>query len=1592
MDQGVSGSRGERPSRDISAALLEMTGDLEKSEVLQHHLPGWLMNASVESIEQLNEAATHVLSLNTIVQHHLKDLKSVEAFCRDHLQTALAAQFFDRPDVDNDLFWLPQTERFAVGAPLHRDLPVRTYWVSHTLLEAAMQNFTATEEQVDDDDGMPKQARIDSATSTLQPTAFARCCRALDLGKRYQEHVQQVFDIGPALSDHDYSAVNLAIKQLRDATFKVDMHIAFLKRHISKAALDMLQLFQAKGATTNNGDIMYGDQPVIIQGLEAHSTCLWSVVVFSTHSVEAFPDEKCIVYLPGNAERCLYEYASFSEFQAYVEEQLKEPPYAKMFTRYVDEASRLEFFTAFTDNAGLGLIKQRPIKTDLMNFFVQSLIGKLQLDSRILAVPTEDVDAEARRKRLDGYREAGLTLANIGALFIPVLGQLMMGVAIGQLLGEVYDGIEDWRAGDKHEALSHLTNVVANVAMMAVFAAGSQVLKVRAQRSSSADFFDSFEAVENAGQRRLWRRSLKAYRQSVDVGVKADADGIYRDGAQTYLKLNDDVMAVDLDESSDTWRIKHPNSPNAYTPQVVLNGEGGWRYTAERPSEWNSDGYALTRLAPDLASVGGHRLTAVQEITQSPLSRLQQWGRQDLPVSPRFRDLAERFKLEQRIRDCIWHLENEGQPTADDQALLLHALPTLPQWPQHRFFEVFDDQGKCIDTYPQGLTVTAEHSAIRLSEHSLRYEGAMKIALEAITPQEREQLLSGTPDTGTPSQRLAARLASWMSNEPGLLFDRLYHAYDQPLSGEQKLLRERFAHLPVRAAQHIIERASSLERQRLVTDRRIPMRLAQVAREAMEQVLTDRACAELFLPRRGLFHRELKVLQLLRRLPGWPDNFALELRDNNIQGTLLERIGPQDAAVRRIVVKLDDLHEAYDVMGKSLGPFTTGPQSLYDACLHALPSEQMEALRLFESDRPHGFKLRYKLYEQAVNDRVAVARVLEGKTLEYTEPAVFCEQGYPPVEVARPAHAPALVRKTRWLFPLFTDVQINQFLDEQGDDHLRRAESIKALEQQLQVLRTGLKAWRRGSTGSTAELLASRRQVADLIENAWRRLAFVRGEGSDSVPGLSLDGMRVGELPTLPAHVSFEHLQHLSLNDMALDNRVAYFLKSFTHVESLDLGRNNISRLPEVLSHMAGLKRLMLPSNGLSLTGYTLQKLAAMRKLVTLDLSGNALGVTPDVGQMLDLVNLKLCATHLSELPVGLRRLPNLDFIDLRENAITELPDWLFETPRSFAEKINLRLNPLSAESISSLTTYRGRTGVGMGFLEDDIAAMNEFSARQLWLPASRPHKQAIWNDLNDDPRSESLFKLLAELGHTADTEYVREDQARRVWEVLDATYGNAELRDQVFNLAANPINCIDGAATNFSHLEVAVRVHNTTEASEQGASASALLREGRSLFRLDQLEQLAQEYSLANPSADPAEVSLAYRTGLVDALDLPGQPTHMRYANLSGVMRSDLDLAAVRVQTAEMSPAFMDYMVARKFWRTYLHRSYPLRFSDMNVPFQSEQTTIMERLHLMTDAEVQRQFSEISERRQAKEAELLKELTHDEFKSLELGCALVRE
>lgn len=248
---------------------------------------------------------------------------------------------------------------------------------------------------------------------------------------------------------------------------------------------------------------------------------------------------------------------------------------------------------------------------------------------------------------------------------------------------------------------------------------------------------------------------------------------------------------------------------------------------------------------------------------------------------------------------------------------------------------------------------------------------------------------------------------------------------------------------------------------------------------------------------------------------------------------------------------------------------------------------------------------------------------------------------------------------------------------------------------------------------------------------------------------------------------------------------------------------------------------------------------------------------------------------------------------------------------------------------------------------------------------------------------------MLAEVGRTADSRFVREDMTRRVWRVIGAMQTDSALRDQLLSLAVKA-NCDDAAATIFSNLEVAVDIDTVVRQSvNTHDQAARLLSLGRRLFRLDYLAKVARERVKANSKLDPVEVELAYRSGLAEKLDLVGQPRHMRFASASGVTSEDLDVAYDRVIAAEASPELLDYISNRTFWGDFLREHHGQQFNDLVAPFYTRLETAFA-TEVTLGAQYRPQIDGIAAEQQQAENGLLKKLTEEAIKAEEAKTCFI--
>lgn len=1533
-------------------ALLEHTGELDKAQVLLANIPRWLATPDLKVVQDLKAAFEQSFVAQGRVASALEQLNPLGEFCKQQMTAFLKGKWAMNFDVERDTLDITQKFYSSTGvSPFGTLTKVTT--TSRSLLHAAMENFTLERAQ---GRGLAVEStiRIDAKIHTganLTLEKFASLCRELDLGARYQRHIAEALAL-PAKplpgQPVDQRASMADVRHLKLLDMQVAAHVAYLKQDISQAAYTMvLGALKQDVPAAQNKNTQFDGAQVFWQGLTIHDACICGVLVFSKVSIDAQPNARCVVYMPNEPRRPLFEYASLEDFKVYLTLHLNSARYKKFFAEhYLHGHDKADFFTGFDQQKSLGTLTASPADTCLGDFFFSAFVSKTQEDARILAVPSSDVDEQQREKTVQLLVAGGLLLLNAAAFFVPVIGQLMLVAAVADIVSEVYEGVVDWTHGERTEALVHLLNIVESVAQMAAFAAGGKIVSALGKSlKEQVAFYDGYEAVTRAdGQTRLWKPDLEPYKQTSNLpaGAQPDSHGLYQHAGLHSIAMDGAAYRVARNTDTTAWRINHPLRANAFQPLVERNVEGGWRHVHEHAEEWRDAGYALGRNHPRLNDLGVdlEPFADISELSTDTLHHLHQSQR---PLPQRLSDCVERYKIDQSITRMVAAMERGDAATTDFVQEQLHTLPGLPGWPRERFIEVRDERNLVVSRYPATAPHNDDINSVHVSQAQLDAGQLLDTVISGLYPKEVESII-GNATTEANAPRLAKKIAASLKNDRQPLYEWLYENWDGTPSGDVATLREVAPDLPVRICEEVLNDASARDRV-LLRDRKVPgIDLAREVAHARAVLRQDRALTGLHFPPLANADSDRLALGLMERLQGWSDGDRIEVRQGSVTGAVLDSVGAADAPVPAVIVKTTTGFQVTHSTGNIAS--TLRSDTLVQALLDVMPASQRSAMGFIGNDALDVPTLRARLAQAGSADRARIGRLLRGEPRAPAKHLSACVQANPS---GPSSYSRGLLRKVRKLYPLFSDDQASAFLDAAGTTPISRANRIKALQQQLQTLLGVLRTWRddeaqmRTQPGRLEDIRVARHQVAKAIENCWRRVAPARLAQSQN--SLTLQRNPVGPLPTLTEE-DVAHVRHLAVKDMLAGDELVYFIKPFKNLVTLELDRNHLTRLPEALAHMPDLEHLSLDGNQIQLTEYTLRKLSEMRNLRTLGLKGNRLGATIDVRKMLDLESLFLSDTHATELPVGLVRLPNLKMLDLRNNQISELPDWLFRMRRQFTEAIDLRNNPVSATSLAKVTAYAQGMGVGMGVLENKTTVLNELKARDLWMPnraaANYASRDRDWSALKNEPAVDGFFQLLADLGGTSDSEYAHEDMTRRIWSVIEATQSDGALRDQLLSMAVKA-NCADAAATIFSNLEVAVDidsvVRHTANAHEK---ASMLLSLGQRLFRLDYLKRLAGEKAKADPTVDPVEVELTLRVRLADRLDLLGQPSGLRYASLGKVTQQDLDDAVTKIFSAERSSELLTYISCRAFWIDFLREHCAKRFSQFASPFHARLDTAL--------------------------------------------------
>lgn len=211
----------------------------------------------------------------------------------------------------------------------------------------------------------------------------------------------------------------------------------------------------------------------------------------------------------------------------------------------------------------------------------------------------------------------------------------------------------------------------------------------------------------------------------------------------------------------------------------------------------------------------------------------------------------------------------------------------------------------------------------------------------------------------------------------------------------------------------------------------------------------------------------------------------------------------------------------------------------------------------------------------------------------------------------------------------------------------------------------------------------SRAEFRQALEQFWRR----RSQSSRARETVFEANLTFsGDMPQLTA--DFRHVSSLTLNANVAIRAIDPFIELFPNLHTLRLHNFSLDRIPTAITRLQGLKELRLPSCQMALTPQSQAALSSLGHLELLDLSGNPLGLSPDLSAMPLLNEIRLSNTGISNLPHGFTTLEHLSTALLDGNLISHLPDTLFSLDTDLIEELNLANNPLSEASRNKIKTH----------------------------------------------------------------------------------------------------------------------------------------------------------------------------------------------------------------------------------------------------------------------------------------------------------------
>lgn len=1237
-----------------------------------HQLPDWYRAASPEAKGVLADSHTAYREAANSVEDTLGSIMDIATFAEVLLKPAIKRAFNLDLDVRNVYYarkYRYQSDRsdlygfFAVEQQSGSSLNDRYRGIS--LLEAALANFEPDEEQplscddchvittfgAYDGEIIPTPYAIISQALAVAPYGFAKLCRWLDLGARYQKHLASILRPEDPVKR---KALEQQLQEHHRQQLAVSVEIAHLQASISGDVYQML-----KQVLADTPGVTLDARPIGFATLKIYGVDLVGPLLIGADREHTHHPERLVVFIPNDPQQPLKEYASSHDFMVDLRARLHSASYRRFFSRFVPQREQGKFFKQFNrayqpsgkDDATLDYpLQPNPALLRLMSTRIsgalweqlsQASASKIFSDSRAVAVPTGDEDIKARNERLESYRDAVLSFLNVAAFIVPGLGPIMLAVGAVQMCYEVYEGIDAAGHGDTKAMWAHFSSVALNAAFLAT---GAKVLP----GIKSVNMLDHLRPVTMpSGKQLLWTPDLSPYESTVSLAPesKADALGLHQHDGRTVLPLEGKYYQVGQEADTGQYRIQHPTRPHAYAPKLEHNHEGAWSHELEEPLTWDKP-TLLKRLG--LAERADPvRVSGIEPDT------LRETFVDHEPVPLMLDETLKRFEIHQALTTFVEQMSStDPRVYANaDPALQLDTLQRrgmLPDTPQLR---VLDPNANVLWESPG--PASAERKVVALSQGNMDRGELLNAVLQSL--QETDPTLAEIP--GSPTDALHTRaillrqdIGNRVESIKRALVDQRYKAATRVDDPDVQRVMGDYPALSGYVAAHLLETLDAAELALFRSTARLPKTQAEQAQWYQQETRVSRAYEGLHLDTLTDIDSQRLALRTLETLPGWSAGTRVELRQYSEGGPILDAIGSPNGLPAKTLVLQEN------------GAFSTqGAGDFYTAAWEALSPAEQQSMGLSDASQ-----LKHAAVQSPLPRPQLRTVLLEHPVRKPAyDPSMRLLGGGPGfrqllTKTARQlSSSQARVRK---LFPSFSEVQVTEFIESLGTDVRSR---LTYLEGEYQALDKALKVWakeyapRRVFTTFDREGGTTGR-IANEIRRCWRRETGNR---------LKLSyGQETHTLPALSAN--FSHVDRLDIRGFKWSAQGDTFLKNFTQLKHLSIYKSQLTELPSAVSDMTGLTHLNLSSNQIRLTVQSAAKLAALGTLEELNVSDNPLGIPLDFSAMQGLKKLNLSFTQMDRWPAGLHNQRALEVIDLSHNRLREVPQLNLNPPADQVEAI----------------------------------------------------------------------------------------------------------------------------------------------------------------------------------------------------------------------------------------------------------------------------------------------------------------------------------